>query len=61
LIAASLLNNQLVQTQVLCCALNHPFLYTVLRDERKDIDLLRLSNLMGAVRGLQIGLLVLKR
>jgi hypothetical protein len=61
LLLPPLLNNQLVQMHVLCCALDHPLLYTVLHDEPEDIDLLHLSDWMGAVCGLQIGLLVPKR
>ena len=55
------LNNQLVQMQLLCCALDHPLLHTVLRDEPEGVDLLRLSDSMGVVHGLQIGLWVPKR
>ena len=50
----------LVQTLLLCGALDHPLLYAVLRDEPEGADLIRLSNSTGAVHGLQIGLWVPK-
>ena len=56
-----LLNDQLVQSQLLCRTHDYSLLYAVLHDELEDIDLLRLSDLMGVVHGLQIGLWVPKR
>ena len=52
---------QLVQTLLPCGALDHPLLYAVLCDEPEDPNLFHLSDSMGAVHGLQIGLRVPKR
>jgi hypothetical protein len=52
----TLLNDQLVQTQLLCCMLEHMLLNTILSDEAEDVYLLRLFDPMSPIHPLQIGL-----
>ena len=52
----TLLNDELIKTQLLRRALEHAFLNTVLRNEAINVDLLGLADAVGAVHGLQIRL-----
>ena len=53
-----LLDDQLVQPQLLGRAFKHTLLDTALRNETEDINLLGLTDTMGTVHGLQVGLRV---
>ena len=52
----TLLNDELIKTQLLRRALEHAFLNTVLRNEAINVDLLGLADAVGPVHGLQIRL-----
>ena len=57
-LCTTLLNDELIKPQLLCRPLQHALLNAAFRDESEDIHLLRLTNTMCAVHGLQIGLRV---
>ena len=52
----TLLDNQLVESELLSRTLQHPLLDTTLGDEPEDEYLFGLTNTMGAVHCLEIGL-----
>lgn len=56
LLLSTLLNDKLVKTKFLRGALEHTLLDTALRNEAEHIDLLRLSDSVGTVHSLQVGL-----
>lgn len=49
LLRPPLLNDQLIQPQLLRHLFQHPLLYTALRDELENINLLCLPNTMGPI------------
>ena len=51
-----LLDNELVESQLLRCTLEHALLNTALCDETEYIDLLRLADTMSTIHCLQVGL-----
>jgi len=52
----TLLDNQLIEPELLSRTLQHPLLDTTLSDEPEDEDLFGLTDAMGAVHCLEIGL-----
>lgn len=56
LLLSALLNDKLVETKLLRSAFEHTFLDTALCNEAEHIHLLRLSDSVRAVHGLQVGL-----
>ena len=52
----TLLDDQLVKPELLSCTLQHPLLDTTLRDEPEDEYLFGLTDAVGAVHCLEIGL-----
>lgn len=54
LLRTSLLDDELVEPELLCGALEHPFLHRFFRDEPENVYLLRLTNSVRAVHRLQV-------
>jgi hypothetical protein len=53
---SALLNDQLIEPELLSCALQHPLFDTTFSDESEDEHLLGLTDAVGTVHCLEVGL-----